>query len=248
MIAPMQNILSILLLATAVSTDAPGKHFDLSIWQLQLPIGSPGKPDTVSAASLEGGYTSEYFHTDVNDGAMTFWAPEQGVTTPNSRYPRSELREMNPDGSAANWRFHAGTHTLDASVSVTRVPSSVAIGQIKIGAPLEAGVPPSTKPTLELYYRSNGNIVVGIEDSPAGGQTPHTIANIPLGTRFSYQIRATSSTMTVTINGTPHAFPLNPAFLPYGQYFKAGSYIQSRSDSAANGAEVKFYALSVTHP
>ncbi len=226
----------------------PGSNFNLGIWQLQLPSGSPGSPTTISASSLEGGYSSQYFYTDPNDGAMTFWTPEKGVTTPNSNYPRSELREMNASGSAANWSFYAGTHTLNATLRVTKVPSSVAIGQIKIGTPLQSGVPSSTKPTLELYYRSNGNIVVGIENSPEGGQTPHVIANVPLGTKFTYQIKATSSTMTVTINGTPHAFPLNPAFLPYGQYFKAGSYIQSSSESTTIGAEVKFYALTVTHP
>ena len=33
------------------------------------------------------------------------------VTTPNSNYARSELREMNASGSAADWRL-AGTHRL----------------------------------------------------------------------------------------------------------------------------------------
>ena len=226
----------------------PGSNFNLSIWQLQLPSGSTGSPDTISASQLEGGYQSQYFYTDGNDGAMTFWTPEKGVTTPNSNFPRSELREMNANGSAANWSFYAGTHTLNATLRVTKVPSSVAIGQIKIGSPLQSGVSASTKPTLEMYYRSSGDIVVGIENSPDGGQTPYTIANIPLGSKFSYQIKATSSTLTVTINGNARSWALNPAFLPYGQYFKAGSYIQSSSDSTTIGAEVKFYALSVTHP
>ena len=225
----------------------PGSNFNLGIWQLQLPIGSPGSPDTISSSSLEGGYSSKYFYTDTSDGAMTFWAPEKGVTTPNSNFARSELREMNSNGSAANWRL-SGTHTLNATLRVTKVPSSVAIGQIKIGSPLESGVPTSTKPTLEMYYRSNGNIVVGLENSPEGGQTPYTIANVPLGTKFSYQIKATGTTLTVTINGTAHSWPLNSAFLPYGQYFKAGSYNQSSSESTTIGAEVKFYSLSVTHP
>lgn len=225
----------------------PGSNFNLGIWQLQLPSGSPGSPDTISSSGLEGGYSSQYFYTDSSDGAMTFWTPEKGVTTPNSNFPRSELREMNANGTAANWRL-SGTHTLNATLRVTKVPSSVAIGQIKIGSPLESGVTTSTKPTLEMYYRSSGDIVVGIENSPDGGQTPHTIANIPLGTKFTYQIKATGSTLTVTINGVAHSWPLNPAFLPHGQYFKAGDYIQSSSSSTTIGAEVKFYALSVTHP
>ena len=226
----------------------PGSNFNLSIWSLQLPVGSPGSPDTISPSGLEGGYTSKYFYTASNDGAMTFFAPEKGVTTPNSNYARSELREMKPGGGGANWDLQAGTHTLNATVRVLRVPKSVAIGQIKLGSALRPGLEPSTKPLLELYYRANGDVVVGIENSPAGGQTPHFLTNIPMGTKFTYQIKSTPSTLTVTINGTPRSFALPSSFLGYGQYFKAGSYNQSSSDSTTIGAEVKFYALSVTHP
>lgn len=224
----------------------PGGNFDLSIWQLQLPSGTQGSPDTVSASRLEGGYTSQYFYTDSNDGAMTFWTPENGVHTPNSNYARSELREMNANGSAANWDI-AGTHILNATVRVVKVPSSVAIGQIKVGTPLRDGLAPTTKPLLELYYRASGDLVVGIENSPAGGQTPHTLTNIPVGTKFTYQIKANSSTLTVSINGTPYSFPLPQSFIGYGEYFKAGDYIQSSSSSSTVGAQVKFYALSVSH-
>ncbi|MES2900737.1 MAG: polysaccharide lyase family 7 protein [Pseudomonadota bacterium] len=226
----------------------PGGNFNLSIWNLQLPSGSPRRPDTISPTRLEGGYTSQYFYTDSGDGAMTFWTPEQGVTTPNSNYPRSELREMNTDGSAANWDLTAGTHTLNATLRVVQVPKSVAIGQIKIGTPLRSGVPSSTKPTLELYYRANGDIYVGIQESPTGSQPQTFLVNVPLNTTFTYQIKSTSTTLTVTINGREFAFPLKSSFLPYGQYFKAGSYIQSTSSSATIGARVKFYALTVTHP
>jgi hypothetical protein len=42
----------------------PGGNFNLSVWQLQLPSGSPGSPDTVSPAQLEAGYTNPaYFFT-----------------------------------------------------------------------------------------------------------------------------------------------------------------------------------------
>jgi hypothetical protein len=223
----------------------PGGNFNLGIWQLQLPVGSPGSPDTKSASQLEGGYTSSYFYTDT-DGAMTFWCPETGVTTPNSTHPRSELREMNASGSAANWDI-AGTHIMNATVKVVKVPSSTAIGQIHIGTALQSGLPASTKPLLELYYRSSGDIVLGIENSPAGGQTPYTLTNIPLNTTFTYQIKATSSTITVSINGTPYAFPLPQSFIGYGEYFKAGNYIQSNGADPNVGALVKFYALSVSH-
>src|SRR4051812_31935911 len=81
--------------AQAASTSvAPGGNFNLSVWELQEPVGSPGSPTTVPSSRLQGpkGFQDAYFYTDTRDGAMTFWAPEKGVTTPNSDYARSELR------------------------------------------------------------------------------------------------------------------------------------------------------------
>src|SRR4051794_2054958 len=135
-------------------TVAPGGNFNLSVWQLQLPSGSPGSPDTISPAQLKGpnGYTSPaYFFTDKTDGSMTFWAPEKGVTTPNSSYARSELREMNADGSVADWPL-TGSHKLSATLRIPNVTKNVCVGQVHLGS---GGS--STKPLLELYYHPNGD-------------------------------------------------------------------------------------------
>ncbi|MEU4695307.1 polysaccharide lyase family 7 protein [Actinoplanes sp. NPDC023714] len=176
------------------------------MWQLQLPTGSPGKPDTISPARLKGasGYTNAaYFWTDKNDGSMTFWAPEKGVTTPNSKYARSELREMNRDGSAADWTL-AGNHTLSAQLRVVSVTKNVAVGQVKLGT---GGT--STKPLAELYYRANGDIYLGTQNSPdASGQTLHRITNVPLGAKWTY-VKAGSynqSSSESTTNGAKVKF------------------------------------------
>jgi hypothetical protein len=73
---------------------APGGNVDLSVWELQEPVGSVGSPTTIPPSQLAGanGFQDSYFSTDSSDGAMTFWDPEAGVTTPNSSYARSELR------------------------------------------------------------------------------------------------------------------------------------------------------------
>ncbi len=152
-------------------TVAPGGNFNLTVWELQEPYGSPGAPTTYTSAQLEGptGLNDAYFYTDKTDGSMMFWDPENGVTTPNSMYPRSELREMTATGAAANWAI-AGTHTLSATLKIVKVPDHVAVGQIHLGT----GTPASTKPLLELYYYANGDIKIGIETSPAGGDEPQT--------------------------------------------------------------------------
>jgi hypothetical protein len=223
---------------------APGGNFDLSIWQLQLPTGSPGSPDTKSPSQLKGanGFTNGSFFTDKTDGSMTFWAPEKGVTTANSNFARSELREMTSSGKAADWKL-AGTNKLSATIRATLVTKSVCVGQVHIGS----GSPTSTKPLMELYYHANGDIVVGLEKSPKGQQTSHTLGNVPIGTKWSYVITITSTQTKVTINGKTTSYTTPTSFKPYGEYFKAGSYNQSSSNSTTKGAKVKFYALSVSH-
>jgi hypothetical protein len=223
---------------------APGGNFDLGIWELQEPVGSPGSPTTIPSSQLQGasGFQDSYFYTDARDGAMTFWAPEKGVTTPNSNYARSELREMNRDGSAANWSL-SGSHQLKATLRVVSVTSNVCVGQIHLGT---GGS--STKPLIELYYHSNGDIVAGTENSPDGGQTLHTVGHVSIGKTWSYVLGVSGgNTLDVTVNGSTTHYGIPSSFNAYKQYFKAGSYNQSSSDSTTNGAKVGFYGLVVQH-
>jgi hypothetical protein len=224
---------------------APGGNFDLSRWTLQLPIGSPGSPTQIPPSQLKGanGFHDAYFFTNTTDGAMTFWCPENGVHTPNSNFPRSELREMNANGSSAAWSI-PGTHKLSATVKVTQVPNHVAVGQIHLD--------PSTgsnKPLLELFYRSNGNVDMAIEKSPAGGSlTSHVVGNVPLGQTWSYTITLSGGNkIGMTLNGKTTTFTMDPSFNGQKMYFKAGDYNQSTSGSSTVGSKVAFYALSFSH-
>ncbi len=222
---------------------APGGNVNLSTWQLQEPFGSPGSPNTISTSKLKGasGFQDDYFYTDKTDGAMTFWAPEKGVTTPNSNYARSELREMNTSGRSADWSL-PGTHQLSATLRVVSVTSNVCVGQIHLGS---GGS--STKPLLELYYRSSGDIYLGTENSPDGGQTLHKLGTVKVGTKFSYVIAVVGGKIQLTLNGTTTSYSIPSSFNSYKQYFKAGSYNQSSSDSTTKGARVAFYSLAVSH-
>jgi Alginate lyase len=230
--------------ANLSTTVAPGGNFNLSVWSLQLPIGSPGSPTTIPPAQLKGasGYTNaSYFWTDKNDGSMTFWDPESGVTTPNSSYARTELREMNSNGTAADWTL-AGNHTLSAELRVVSVTSNVCVGQVHLGS---GGT--STKPLVELYYHSNGDIYLGTENSPTGGQTLHYITNVALGVHWTYVINVNGNTINLTVNGSKTSYSIPTSFNAYHQYFKAGDYNQSSSSSTSNGAKVKFYSLTVSN-
>lgn len=223
---------------------APGGNFDLSKWELQLPTGSSGSPTTIPPAQLEGpnGFHDSYFYTDPGDGAMAFWDPENGVTTANSNYPRSELREMTANGTEANW-FASGTHTMNATLKVTQVPDHVCVGQVHLGS---GG---SSKPLFELFYYANGDIEMAIEQSPAGGnEVLYKVGNVPLGTQWSYTLGVSGTTISLVLNGgAKKTWTASSSFNGYGLYFKAGDYDQSSGSSSSVGAKVGFYSLSVYH-
>jgi len=132
--------------------------------------------------------------------------------------------------------------TLGATLRIVSVTKSVCVGQVHLGS---GGS--STKPLLELYYHSNGDIVLGVENSPSGGQTSHTLGHVTMGTQWSYVINVTGNKINLTVNGSKTSYPIPSSFNPYKQYFKAGDYNQSSSSSTSNGAKVKFYALNVSH-
>jgi hypothetical protein len=202
-------------------------------------------PTTILPAQLVGanGYQDTYFFTDKTDGSMTFWDPENGVTTPNSSYPRSELREMTANGMPANWAI-TGTHKLSATVKATMIPDHVAVGQIHLGT----GTPASTKPLLELFYFANGDIAMLIESSPSGGGTRMPAGNVPLGMQWSYVIGLSGHTISLVLNGgTAQTWTMSSSYDQEGMYFKAGDYDQTVGSDGTVGAKVQFYALSVFH-
>jgi hypothetical protein len=207
----------------------------MSIWSLQLPIGSPGSPTTISNTQLENGFTDPYFFTG-SDGAMDFFDPGVNcVTTANSTHCRSELREVNPDGSNAVWSA-SGTNTLSATLTVTQAAGAPVVGQIHDDPAV------SVRPLIELFYTSSGDVVAGVEQCTAGGCINRTtVGHVPPGTKFSYVISYSQNKLTVSINGGAPV-SLSSPILGIGGYFKAGDYGQSPTN-----ASVSFYSLKVVH-
>lgn len=221
---------------------APGGNFNLSLWMLQLPTGSSGSVTTISANQLAGaqGYqNSYYFYTDTNDGAMVLMDPTTGATTSGSKHPRTELHE-----NTSGWST-AGTNLLSVQAQVVQVPSSVCVGQIFQAAPAPS------KPLLELMYFKDGTIKVLLEATNQGGTGAFTtLGSIPAGSKFSYELSLTGTTIKITINGVAHNFALPASFIGEKFYFKAGAYDQSATSGTPGtkpGTLVKIYALNVTH-
>jgi hypothetical protein len=164
--------------AFALSTSAsPGGNFNLGGFTLQLPTGSKGNVDTVSGSQLESGYTKKpYFYTDSGDGSMVMADAKNGWATSGSSHSRTEFREN------AIWST-SGTNILTATLAVTKVPKTTAIGQIF------QGTGPS-KPLCELQFTSSGNVQLLLEDTNQGGASSTTkIASVSVGSKFTYSMQ-----------------------------------------------------------
>ena len=96
-------------LAATAAVGVPAKILDLRNWKIALPVDTPhaGTPDEIKQPELAGFVLSPYFYA--GKGGVVFQAHAGGATTKNSRYPRSELREMAPGGGNAATAAAAAT-------------------------------------------------------------------------------------------------------------------------------------------
>lgn len=91
-------LVATLFTATGISAHdhgVPGDKFDLSEWNITLPIdgNNDDKPDTISVRDIDDYAHPDFFYLDEN-GGMVFVSPNKGFTTPNTTNSRSELRHM----------------------------------------------------------------------------------------------------------------------------------------------------------
>ncbi len=81
--------------STATDAGVPADKFDLSEWNITLPLDKnrDGKPDTVTVRKIQKYSHPDFFYLDEN-GYMVFASPNKAQTTKNSSNTRSELRHM----------------------------------------------------------------------------------------------------------------------------------------------------------
>ena len=189
---------------------APGRNFDLLGWYLSTPADDDkdGRSDRIAEVELARGATDERYFFTADDGGMVFRATVAGArTSNNTRYTRTELREMlrrgdtgirttNDDGSPNrnNWvlssapisalRAAGGIDgTLRATLAINRVTEtgdSNQVGRVIIGQ-----IHAATDEPVRLYYRklpghSRGSLYAVHEVS--GGDDVHFDL---IGSRFS---------------------------------------------------------------
>lgn len=218
----------------------PGEVLNLTNWKQTLPTGSKKKPTEIKESALKTFSHDIYFRLNEKCDGVAFRAPVSGVTTSNSGYPRSELREMDSNGSKeAKWSTKSGTHTMMIDQAITAVPKAkkhVVAGQIH---DKEDDVMVIRLEHPKLFIDVNGK---------AG---PTLDPNYTLGKRFNVKFVATGGKIKVYYNGsdTPvHTLKKKTT----GNYFKAGAYAQSNCSKEkvcndSNFGEVVIYKLLVEH-
>ncbi|PHQ35875.1 polysaccharide lyase family 7 protein [Rhodopirellula bahusiensis] len=214
----MRLILSPCLLLVCLPTvvaQSPAEVLDLSRWRLTLPIGAEGegKPDEIRQPELDTFSNPEYFHVTDSHGVV-FRAHCGGVTTKGSSFPRSELREMSPDGvTRADWGTEENTiHTLSMKVAITATPAKkrhVVCAQIHDA---EDDLMMVRLEGEKLFVERNkiGDVMID--------------RHYQLGTPFELEIRAGQGHVRVSYNGEE---VMDWKVARKGCYFKAGCYTQS---------------------
>lgn len=152
----------------------PGGNFDLLDWTLTLPtdINKDLKADTIPEKALSEGFALSPFFYSAKDGGMVFACPNVGArTSKNTKYARTELREMLRRGDLRhqtrgitknNWvfgsahgsvkrRVGAVDGSLEATLAVNRVSTT---GDIKkVGRVIIGQIHATDDEPIRLYYR-----------------------------------------------------------------------------------------------
>jgi Alginate lyase len=232
---------------TIVTT--PGQVLDLSRWKITLPTGAQNNPDEVHYPALSN-LVTDHFHP-LKAVAFRNYAGGDPAPPGGSHYARSELREMNTDGSATAWSAATGTHTMTVVQRVTRIHPNkpvVVVNQIHCSPDyfflcvLDGRSPQDG--TLKLYSK--------VVDDNVG----YLDTDYKLGTWFTCVVQVVNGVLNVYYNGvlkTTTPISSYPGLDYATCYYKAGSYGQSSTDPAFGGddawsyAEVEISSIILSH-
>jgi len=220
------------------AAEPPTRAIDLSCWKLTVPYDTErkGNPDEIVQPELDSFQDANCFiATKARDG-IVFRARCDGLTTSNSEYPRSELREMKRGGKdEAGWGTADGkTHCLAVVQAITHTPAAkkhVVCTQIHDAKSDVMTVRLEGK-KLFVGRDKAGNILLD--------------GNYKLGTRFRLTIQAGAGHIRVWYNGS---LKMDWELQRTGCYFRVGCYTQSntkKGDRPDSYGEVVINKLQVT--
>ena len=250
---------------------------DLTHWKVTIPEGNDkGKPYEVSPPEIfnyaNNDVLKKYMYNDSTKGALVFYT-EPNITTANTKYSRSELREqMKPGDNNVNWTFKQGgrmkgqlaideisrnkkgeyhkTIIMQIHGRLTNEQKEL-IGQKDNNAP----------PILKIYWK-NGKVRVKTKVLKSKTATykellhkdawdddeGYTFKQKVGFKKFTLEVKVSDGKMVVILNNNEFKVYENIHMKRWGifeNYFKAGNYFQTRDNDAF--ARVRFYKLEVSH-
>lgn len=234
----------------------------ISLELLNLTTPAPKAPgSTVSIIYPPGKFVQDEFFSVLPNGDLKLWAPTKGVSSKSTSRTRTELRECFADGRVYNWQFpSAPHHWLRVAMTVLQVPKKgeTVVGQIHVNG--------NTRPPVKLSFDKAadgvGQLTVGFrEEFDQVNPVDYTLlSDIPVGTRFTFNIHVTASGAVLfsasftDAAGSKRTGNLTLGFkeswAEQGLYFKAGVYNQEDPTDltlATEGSAALFHKLEITH-
>jgi hypothetical protein len=265
-------------------TSGTQSEIDFTNWKVTLPvdINNDGRPDEYMPSQLiNGRYKTlsairEHMFDDQDGEGILFQTQfnENGATTTNSPFPRTELRELiNPSNSRENWSLSSGG-VLKMRMKIVDATDNYGTGSLDkdrfIIAQIHGIIKPAdvsrmnlssdaAPPLLKMQWR-DGNLFaykktlnnenmsgdsIITKDDAVWGDVSYNFGQVGYDP-FDLEIIASAGKLEVTVNGSTHIFQdISLAKWPFDSYFKAGVYMQSTD--VRSQATVKMYSLEVTH-
>ena len=255
---------------------------DFSHWKVTLPVDEDnnGKADEYQPDQLvNNGYRTleavkPFMYDDTSDGSIVFYTYPD-VTTPNSSYSRTELRELiNPSNSRENWTLLEGgilagklkmveiSENTDGSSYdhpkdiIMQIHGIISQEDMDLHGFTSNNGPPLLKMTwidgnLWAYKKSlvdestEGDDLLDVS-SNTWSDIKHNMGYVGYES-FNLQIIASEGKLEIILNNeNPLVYEdVSLDKWPFENYFKAGNYLGSTHPDAFS--KVKYYELSVTH-
>jgi hypothetical protein len=228
--------------ASATTSSATSAPISLSSWAgLLLPINSAGQLSGKNAMSVSPARLYSPWLTQASSGALEFWAPSGGATTPGSLHSRTELE------SAIKYNVGTVKHVLNATLEIQQLPKSNP--EISV-AQLHAGGRGGSDPFVMVDYKS-GKLYVMVATGTSASPSFYTLlTNVPLGVSFSYRI-ADNGNGTLTLSAAygsqskSYTVRVPSAVDGASGHFSAGDYEQGTvSEGSNDGGKVLFTVLT----
>lgn len=248
-------------------------NIDLSHWKVTLPVGDPIEVEPPEILDYATNKTLlPFMYNDSSDGALVFYT-YPAVTTNNTSYSRTELREqMLPGSDSSNWTFAQGGR-MRGTLAVSEVSKNeegefhrTIIMQIHGRLTDEQrdliGEDDNNAPPILKIYWQKGKVRILTKKLKNPNISSEELLKEDAWEddggiyfqdevghdKFTLEVKVSDGKMTVTLNDNETLVYEGIHMEKWGvfeNYFKAGNYLNTKDEGAH--AKVKYYDLEVAH-